>query len=393
MNKLKELTGGGKLIIHDSGVGDFINMTPLIREIRRTYPTKHITLIIYPRALNLAEVCPYVDEVLPNLRPYNWNNFFEDYVWNVGFAKNLLIRKFDVAYIVPAYSSALFLAYMSGAKERISFKVETGLNLIGAFPMNLLTPLLTFQVPKQLYGIHSADNALGLLDYSLHAPIVKRDLELWYTPFDYTIARQFIQENINSDENFYTIVMGGENDAKKWNPENYAELIKMILHSETNSKFVILGGEKDIEAATRLKNNLNEKILEKNIFDLTNKITFRQSLALMSFCNAYIGNDTGTMHAAAAGKTPVLTPNCFATDLNMTNVSAPKTCCPNGVPSVIVSPKHALPECKQSHDRYFGCRVGKPHCINQIKPRTMFEGFKILKKKINKGDTDPFYFD
>ena len=125
---------------------------------------------------------------------------------------------------------------------------------------------------------------------------------------------------------------------------------------------------------------------------MTNKIDYRQSAAVLSFCDIHIGNDTGTAHVATAVGCPVLQPNCFAADISTSYYDTPRRWYPYGVPSVIVQPEHALSECKELkfYDPY-GCKANFLHCITQIKPETLFKGFQLLKKHIAKKINEPLY--
>lgn len=49
------------LLLHDDGVGDFINCSPAIREVRRAYPDAYITLVVFRPGYAMAVTCPYVD--------------------------------------------------------------------------------------------------------------------------------------------------------------------------------------------------------------------------------------------------------------------------------------------------------------------------------------------
>ena len=52
------------LVIRLDEIGDMVMMSPLLRELRRNYPSAHITLVVKPAVYNLVELCPYVDETL-----------------------------------------------------------------------------------------------------------------------------------------------------------------------------------------------------------------------------------------------------------------------------------------------------------------------------------------
>ena len=376
------------LLIHDSGVGDFVIKSPAIKEVRRLYPTAHITLVFFPRALTLAEYCPYVDEVIPNGRECDWHSLPEIYRWNAGIAQRLLRRRIDIVYAFTQYPSTILLSYMSGAKERISHKFTPEDGAIECAPFYIFSSLLTIEVPKQYYGTHSVDHNLSLLDYTLHAPVADRELEVWYTPFDRAEAENIVSAD---GRKTYALCMGGTAPQRQWAPQRYAELVAQILRKESDAKFIILGGGPNDEmSAAIFRQSIDEKMFSERVIDLTGKTNYRQSAALLSLCDMYIGSNTGTMHIAAAVQTPVLSLHCCAADLK---IKFPDhiAYCPYHVPTITVQPKHALPEC-QGSDSGRGCRiVDRPHCITQITVNTVFDAFNKLKKRVATNNLKPLF--
>lgn len=371
-------------------------MTGAIREIRRLYPNAKITLVIFPRALELAEFCPYVDEVIVNTRATaaNWNMLTAYYGWNVNFSYQLLERQFDICYAFPHYPDTLFLMYMCGANARITYdypdKEKDFIPLDGDISVMQASNLANYIVPRHRFGWHAADICFSLVDNFLNAPVENRRLEIWYSPFDTAVAKNILQ---NVQGKIYAVCMGGMNFAKLYPPQMYAKVLDFIFNEEPDANFIILGGgQNDLKCAEILKNSVSEKCAEK-ILDLVGKVNYRQSAAVLSFCDMYIGNDTGTMHIAAAVNCPVLTPNCFPLDIPCYYFDIPNAIYPYRVPSVTIQPEHALPECAadKKHNPY-GCKANQPHCITQIKPETVFKGFKLLKKRIEQKNIEPFYF-
>ena len=52
------------LVVRLDKIGDFVLMSPFFRELRRNFPSARITMIVNQGIYNLAECCPYVNEVL-----------------------------------------------------------------------------------------------------------------------------------------------------------------------------------------------------------------------------------------------------------------------------------------------------------------------------------------
>ena len=51
------------LIVRLDSLGDMVLSTPFIREIRRTYPHAHISLVVRKDVQELFELCPYINEI------------------------------------------------------------------------------------------------------------------------------------------------------------------------------------------------------------------------------------------------------------------------------------------------------------------------------------------
>ncbi|MBR5914399.1 MAG: glycosyltransferase family 9 protein [Selenomonadaceae bacterium] len=393
------------LIIHDAAIGDFVLQSGAIREFRRLYPAAHITLMVNAGSLPLAEHCPHVDEIILNEQHYNPIAFNELYEWNLSVAKKLLPRHYHICYAFVHRPNTALLTYMSGAKIRIAHLPEEVLTtfVLGydanknrdAFDSNamLKSTLESFStklLSMYTYGGHVVDTHFSFVDHALRAPVANRELELWYNPLDMSNAKNLLEP---ARRPIYALGMGGREKRKHYPPELYAKLVEKILLEDPEATFVILGGGKaDSESAQIFKQNLDEKIFNKHVINLTNKTNYRLSAAILSLCDMYIGNDTGIMHVAAAAKCPVLCPNCFPADLPINRADYVRFFSPYHVPSVTIQPSHAMDSCavNQPYIQY-GCRSHKPHCILHIEVEKVFEGYKILKERIAEKNITPIY--
>ena len=391
---LKTMEGGNLLIVcNKMAAGDFVLHSASIREIRRLYPGAHITLVTSANVVSLAEFCPYVNELIISA-PSHVPVLPNDFLHNISLAENLLKRRFDVCYAFAMSNLVILLMYMSGARIRVTQRrsPEYGAEY-SDYPMAETVKLATHLFPTFGYGRHAVDDNLSLVDGMLGMPTLNRAIEVWYTPLDVAQAKVQLQ---GASSPLYALFMGGSIPIKHYPPEKYARLLEMILDEEPSAMFVILGGGQwDLQSAEIIK-NVAPKIYEENIIDLTNKADYRRSAAIFSFCDMYIGNDSGSSQLAAAVKCPVLSPNAFADDLPK-NVDDDiiYVYSPYNVPAVVVRPEHALPECRNGHVKYvpsnYGCTANVPHCITQIEPETLFKGFHLLKERIAQGNCEPLY--
>jgi ADP-heptose:LPS heptosyltransferase len=87
---------------------------------------------------------------------------------------------------------------------------------------------------------------------------------------------------------------GMQMDSKRWPVANFAE-VGDWLSMETGAKLVLVGGPKDEELVTALR----EKLRTQSI-SFVGKLSFPQIGALAAGSMLYLGNDTGLTHLAAA---------------------------------------------------------------------------------------------
>jgi ADP-heptose:LPS heptosyltransferase len=87
---------------------------------------------------------------------------------------------------------------------------------------------------------------------------------------------------------------------KKWPWENYAELISLL--SRDGHAFVLLGAPDETEEGARIA-----AMAAGNVADTTGRLDYAGLCREVSACDLVIGNDTGTMHLAAAHGIPTVT--------------------------------------------------------------------------------------
>ncbi|MBR1730775.1 MAG: glycosyltransferase family 9 protein, partial [Selenomonadaceae bacterium] len=335
--KNKSSKNNNILVIHDSGIGDFITISAFLRELRRIYPKSHIDLLVNKKAVPLAETCPYIDNLIViDLYLGKFDEFFEFYQYVMDVVRDLLHRKIDIAFNLGQHPGSNLLAYMSGAKERINNGAHSDHNEfinLGKIPFDYFSELMTTEIDTtDLKNPHYSELYICILKNYAKTRINNRELEIWFSPNDRFLAEINLQRFDN--KKIYAISLGGGFKNKHWKAENFAKLINMILKNES-ATFAIFGGPSEIADAEIIKSIVDEQF----IIDFTGKFNYRQSMALLNLCDCYIGNDTGLMHAATALKIPVLTPNCFANDIEMTPASSLQRYHPYKVPSVVVRPK------------------------------------------------------
>ena len=364
------------LLVRLDYIGDFIMAIPAIREIRMNYPFARITLLVNKVVYPVAELCPYVNEVLisPAEHPiFLKGNLLEYISLYVNFAReNLWKRRFDLAICLNQGVQFFqhFVTWFSGARERVGYIFQPEVP-----PQNNVTYLLltkVIQFDKRL--THAITQVLYILK-AMGLQIYHTNLEFWYDATDLYYAKKLL-EGFAPDRIKIAVGIGAKGGEYKYPIELYLQAFKKIINK--GAAIVILGGPKESESASFIQKNLPDKFV-KNLVD--NSVNLRISAATMSQMNMYIGNDTGTMHLAVCAHIPIVAVHRVAKDLPSPNIL--DAFFPWQTNAIILQPEHQLGDCQKANNP-IGCIAGKPHCITQIEPEEIVAAYETMANFIKK---------
>ena len=378
------------LIVQLDAIGDMIVMSGLLREVRRNFPQARITLVVSPLVYPIVELCPYVNEVLTfdiktleGRGPFNRNfpsmlerlaDFCRKHFWK---------KKISVAFATKCDGDSLpgiVMTYLSGARERIGYdflpyrrfymKPNAELDAMGKFFLNRMV-----EIPATVYV--QAEAEFYLLTAS-GLKVEQNHLELWFSAAEAQRARELL-EDLPPECKKIVLGLGAGAPNRKYPPEKLLVALKDLV--EKNFAFVIVGGKSELDAAIFLEKNLpREKVL-----NLAGKTTLRETEAVISQTDFYLGNNTGVMHMAAAAQIPVIAIQREASGRD--NV-VPKffndvyKFPPYQTKSIILRPTHPLGECANSSPLYGGCLYREPHCITQITPQEIVAAVEKMVREI-----------
>ena len=260
--------------------------------------------------------------------------------------KRLWRRHFDICFAFLNDPTHCFMSYMSGAKTRVA--------LAGGFSNVLMTHPLPFDETKL---IHWCERNL-YLPQACGLTIKSKELELWIDNEDIVYAQNLLN---GFAPNRIKIAFGlGANHVERRYPvEKYLVALKEIVAK--GAAIIILGGPSERDEAKFLEDNLR-----------------RVDSAIISLCDMYLGNDTGTQHVAAALKKPIIVLSRESKDRERLS----RHNCENimfeswQTKHITIQPEHQLGECARKMST---CWAGKPHCIAQIEPEEIINAYeKIL---------------
>ena len=379
------------LIFRLDYMGDFILSTPAIREIRANYPAAFITLLINKAAYPMAELCPYVNEVIPIDVNYTKlmveNDVMKMLITAAEIsAQNLWQRHFTMCICLRHGINFLdlFLNYLSGAKERIGHVMNQLLPYTVTHdqkPADVADKFLTLPIihPKEV--LHTCAKNLYILK-AMGLQIRQTNAELWYDAEDLYTARNLL-EGFAPGRLKIIVGVGANDPIRKYPAEKYLAALKEITQQKKGGSVIIVGGSSETEDAKFLEENLPKELV-KNIVAM--KMGWRIDAAIMSLADMYIGNDTGASQVAAACHLPAIVVNSEAKDKIVNPffriMNSPYTLFyPWQTNAISIRPEHALGDC-QNHFGFGGCAAGKSHCIAQIEPREIVDAYNTFAKLI-----------
>jgi len=278
------------LVFHGGSIGDTLMAFPAIQCIRQNFQDAFIDFFS----------CPGVND-------FSYLNLYE----NAGLGLN--VKRF---YIPPGAVARLpvygriFLSALAGRYDlvvcllpwRRNKRIDNAFfRLAGA--KEVIYPI---SIPEDKSSVLPSVPVLmlrGLAEAGLKVPpedSVKIDLRL--TEEEMAKARQWFASAALPEGSIPIAVgTGGKKPVCHWPIENYVKLLSRLV-AEENAFPIFFGGSNEESVARRIVAETGRGAFAKD-FGL---LSLRETVAAIACCRMFIGNDSGTIHLAAAAGVPVL---------------------------------------------------------------------------------------
>ena len=267
-------------------IGDVVLTTPLIRSVRNAYPDAYIAYMGEKNAVSLLEHNPNLNDIIPF--DFAKPTIFEQ----PRVAWQLRRRGFDLAIDLFGNPRSALLTYLSGAKVRVGAERKGR---------------------GSLYTVRVRDNGEPKTAIEFHNQFIRAagisptamKTEIFITEDERREARIYLQwlDHDTAPLDFSKTIIGlhpgATWPAKCWLPERFGELAD-ILTAKLGAQIIITAGPGDGDAVKEVLRSSTASV--KVIAGLP----LRQLAAILSHCAAYVANDNGTMHIAAAVGTPTI---------------------------------------------------------------------------------------
>jgi heptosyltransferase III len=282
------------LIYRIGNIGDTVVALPALWAVRRHFPNAHIVLLCNDNQnshMLAAQILPdkgLIDEWITYPSNDRGSNPFQV----LGFLPNLRRLELDtLVYLAPRLRSRkdiwrdLIYFRMAGLRNFIAHK-----RLGATLPRTVGKPLEPLE--------HEADHLLARLAGSgIRVPDSgKGEMNLALSQTEKFKAQEWVERAIPSLADRQTLIgfgPGSKWPSKIWPEQRFGELGEQLIR-DAGVYPIVFGGPEDAELGQRLIQRW------KGGVNAAGQLEVRQTAAALEHCALYVGNDTGTMHLAAA---------------------------------------------------------------------------------------------
>ena len=269
------------LVINVSRIGDTLLCTPALRALSYAWPRARITFLGHPERVEIMGHLPFLAEIgsITKRRAF-WRGRFRGRRWDLA-----LVLGFDVALVAYA--------------ERVADKVV-------AFRQDDVyynDRLFRCVEPPALHSMHCAHIPL-LLTQALAIPDVGGRLSYVVTQEEHEWARAMLGRVVPVGARpviGLQVASFPTKGFRDWPIGHFAKLCDRIARTWPRAHFVALGGEHE---RSRIEKLVRQS--QGRTSSLAGKLTLRESAALMSRLDLYIGVDTGPTHIMGALEPPMI---------------------------------------------------------------------------------------
>lgn len=337
-----KIIGKRILILKLGSMGDVLRTTPLLRGLKKEYPSSHITWVTREESLAILANNPYIDTLLP---------------YGVEAIVQLLAQDFDLVISLDKTSDSTGLAELVKSSEKMGFGLAKEgrpypFNAHAEYAFNLgISDRLKFHENKKSYPeiiFEVANLEYNGEEYVL--PISSQQLKI-----KSAISKRLCLKKTDRVIGLNT-GCGDAFQGKKWTVENFLKLGEMIDKS-FKAKILLLGGPNEIERNRHIMASARFPVIDSGC-----KNSLEDFISIVDLCHIVVCGDTIAMHIAIALKKKVVA---------LFGPTAPQEIDLYGRGEKIISKTSCSPCYKRLCDK-------DDLCMRKLKPETVFKSIKRL---------------
>lgn len=269
------------LFIVVSRIGDTLFSTPALRAVADRWPRAEITVLAHPKRKEVLQGLPYVARV---------GGITKNIAWLSGLTS---LRRYDLAFVygfdIPLVKFALSVSDAVIAFRQQSETINARLWVAVDVP-----PFQSEHAVHQLLRLPMAAGAMpssGRIDFHL-----SRDEVIAATSRLSLLGISGQHPLVG-----FQIASFPTKGYRDWPKESFLDLARRITEKWPAARFIVFGGKDEVERTNWLADRIGPLAA-----DFSGKLTLRQTAALMSQLDLYVGVDTGPTHIMSAFDKPMI---------------------------------------------------------------------------------------
>jgi heptosyltransferase-1 len=276
-------------LIKPSALGDIIHALPVLTALRVRFPAARITWVVNSAFESLIRNHPDLTDTLPFDRGVFRKSPWHSARYAMAFAHELRQRRFDLVIDLQGLFRSGLMCLATGSARRVGFiTAREGSRYAYTDKVRAPNPRRMHAVERN--WIMAEAFGVGDLPKRFHLPVNQIDV------------KAIEMELAGLPRPWLAVAVGAKWVTKRWLPGHFAELLQRS-HTHFGGTCLFIGTREDTELSLEVI-----KRLTGHTRDLTARTSLPRLAALLSRCDAMVGNDTGPLHLAAALGLPCVAP-------------------------------------------------------------------------------------
>jgi heptosyltransferase-2 len=272
------------LVIRFSSIGDVVLASPLIRVLRKRFPSSQIDFVVRKEYSELIRYNSNLNHTLE----FDAHGGFQELH---RLANTIRREKYDLIIDIHDSLRSRYIRSFSGAKEVVVINKRIfARTMLVRLKKNIYKDIVSvadrYIEPVRTYGIENDAQGLEIFipDETMR-----------------TVSGKMSSLNLQMYEKVIGFCPSAKHATKRWPEERFIET-GIRLARELKAKIVLFGGNSDAVLCATIANGINNKSEGECAVEYSNQFSLLETAAAMQFCDVIVTNDSGLMHIAAAMK-------------------------------------------------------------------------------------------